>query len=241
MIEICIYFEKDKLNDCLAALQQLNNYKPIYFGMDEELKDKKSLLTDEKRFSEFMKKNSEGFFLHAENCLYNFTISSIGYSILHVDPNVLLTKEWIENFFELISIAEPKFGYAADYDEFKYRNRIYKTLGINHIESWVGRDLTKYIPGLYCYTLLSMDQLEISETEFSELSQQALSVTKMSTNEQIVLFNFYDDFDLWKHYKKELDALCKRLPSFFSKDEVQEDIKNVSNYIEFCNATDKWL
>lgn len=54
-------------------------------------------------------------------------------------------------------------GYLPEADarvqgaEYTRRNRYFVTIGTNHIETWVGRDLRKYISGLYWRTGIGSD------------------------------------------------------------------------------------
>ena len=181
MIKICIYFEKKNLNKLLNSLQKLELHRPVYFNCDEKLKakDKKNKTNDAEKFILFRSFDPGGFLLHAKECIYNISIRDKGYSTLNIFPSGSLSTNWIETFFETIAVANPMFGYAAAGSEYKHRNRIFVTQGKNHIESWVGRDLNKYIPGLYYYTLLSKRVLDTLGVSYSELVSLALSEKTM--------------------------------------------------------------
>lgn len=50
-----------------------------------------------------------------------------------------------------------RFFFAADRDEYEHRNRFKAEVGDSLVEAWVGRDLTRYLPGLYWRTMLPRD------------------------------------------------------------------------------------
>jgi hypothetical protein len=240
LIEVASYFLKDDLNNVLASLKKLPEIlRPIYFSDSESVADSQSLLSDTKRFDSFLKKNPDGFFLKGDNCLYDFKLYSKGYSQVYLDlPDGL--QEHLIPFFEEIAESVPVFAYAADEGERKHRNRCYKTIGANHIEDWVGRDVSKYISGLYCYTLISSELIEQHGLDTETLAASALLHSKLGCKGQLHLFKFYDDTREWKAQSERLDELCYTTEGVFSIRNVLSATEGINNFADYDDVIFEW-
>ncbi|PIV31053.1 MAG: hypothetical protein COS35_03360 [Zetaproteobacteria bacterium CG02_land_8_20_14_3_00_50_9] len=106
-----------------------------------------------------------------------------------------------------------------------------------HIESWVGRDLSKYIPGLYWQTYISVDLAK----EHSFDLAKACQIAEESTDyEKGVLLRFFEDPLDWNQYAEKLDNLCLTMDGVFSIKEVHSIISSSINYIELCSVLRQW-
>lgn len=240
MIEVASYFSKDDLISVLGSLQKLPEaIRPIYFSDSEYVADLQSLVSDTKRFDKFIDKNPDGFFLKGNSCLYDFKCFSQGYSQVYLDLADDL-QEYLIVFFELIAESSPVFAYAADGEERKHRNRCYKTIGANHIESWVGRDVNKYVSGFYCYTLISRDLIEKHSVNIEKLSSAALLHSKLGCNDQLHLFKFYDDTREWQSQSERLDDLCYATEGVFSIRNVLSATEGINNFSDYDDVIFNW-
>ena len=176
-MELAIYFEGQDVESALGALEQLPEpLRPVFFSEEESVKDKKDLVKDDRRFKRFRRDRSLGFFLFAEHCLYDISTRPNDLAVIYVDPKEDADfMDLAPAFFESMSTTQPVFGYAADTKEREHRNRLFKEIGVNNIEAWVGRDPSKYVPGLYWHTLLSDQIVSDHEVDIGALSSKAES------------------------------------------------------------------
>lgn len=240
MIEVALYFLKDDLNSVLGSLQKLPEIlRPIYFSDSESVVDSQNIFSDRNRFDSFLKKNTDGFFLKSDNCLYDFKLYSKGYSQVYLDlPDDL--QENLITFFDVMAESNPVFAYAADEGERKHRNRCYKTIGANHIEDWVGRDVSKYISGLYCYTLISSELIEQHNLDIETLAASGLLHSKLGCKGQLHLFKFYDDTREWKAQSDRLDELCYTTEGVFSIRNVLSATESINNFADYDDVIFDW-
>lgn len=227
------------MDNVLGSLLGLpDSIRPSYFSDNENLSSSKDKVTDKQRFDKFVAKNPEGFFLLGEKCLFDVKLSSVGYSSVYLDlPEEL--QSVIPAFFEILAQEDPIFGYAADVAERKHRNRFYLTIGANHIEDWVGRDLDKYVSGLYCYTLLSNSLLAQHQINLSSIQADALSVTSLG-NGSIHLIQYYEKTADWQTYAAKLDDLCDKTTGIFSTKKVEEAVNGISNLFDYDDIIVNW-
>lgn len=126
----------------------------------------------------------------------------------------------------------------CDHDEFKYRNLIHLDLGTMQVESWVGRDVSRYVPGLYYLTAIS-NQLLLS-LHVGEASLEGLARFLHRKTSEGRLFEFYDDIDKWEEFAGYLDKLCVELNWIFSKSLLERQLVGVKNYKEARNVLKNW-
>jgi hypothetical protein len=144
MLKTGIYFESGALDWILKALLDLPDpFKPVHFSEEEYIQSDKDVLADTQRFSRFRKNNQAGFFLFSNTCTYNFFLYRRGYPIFYCDFKNMRLCSHIDSFLATVAEARPVFGYAAERHEYEHRNRYFITIGKNHIEAWIGRDLNK--------------------------------------------------------------------------------------------------
>ncbi len=131
------------------------------------------------------------------------------------------------------------FGHAGDTEEYKHRNRHYITIGINQIEAWIGRDLEKYIPGVYWYTLLSDELPSKHGVDLASLSAEAISTETLGDG-SLHLLKFYENPEDWKDNAERLDKLCERTDGVFSRKSVEAAVSDVTNYLEYSDIIADW-
>lgn len=240
-VEVVIYFEKKDVEKLITSLMGLPEALiPRIFGASENRKNKKDQVADEERFKSFKQRNPAGFFLYAENCTYNLFIHSRGYSILYVDVLKLGQNfSFIQDVFHAVLSVQPVFGYAAEIDEHKHRN-VYKiTIGMNHIEEGVGRDLDKYIPGVYWQTMLPDALLKKHHVDIASLETEAISSETLGDG-SFHLLKFYESPDDWKQNAERLDNLCQRTDGMFSKRSVELAVAGVATFQEYDDIIFEW-
>jgi hypothetical protein len=262
MIRATAYFRNGIGSDALVeALKELPEpIRPVYFAADEGRIKKADKLTDEKRFHAFLKENALGFFLYTENnSSYDISTSSVGYAHVGLYATSEVQNDCAVYFLKRMAELNPVFGYACDYQEqtpdstgsyvlsngdsigeYYHRNRHYFTIGKNHIESWIGRDLDKYIPGVYWLTLLSDDMLARHGVNVADLLSETVANETLE-NRSIHLLRFFDKPEDWRENAVRLDNLCERINGIFSRRAVDKALANkVVNYLEYSEIIRNW-
>lgn len=258
-VELGFFFDKKNVRQLIDLLQTLPAYlKPIYFGEEETLKNKKDQLADGPRFEKFMSRNAEGFFLFADACVYNLFIHEVGYSRFFCD---IQSEEFYLDcplIFKAVAPILPSFGFVGENQEREpdsdgsyvitheqvtserdHRNKHFVTIGKNHIESGIGNDLNKYIPGVYWYTLLSDDLLSKHGVDLASLSDEAISNEPLGDG-SLHLLKFYEKPQDWKVNAERLDNLCEKVDGVFSRRSVEAAVQGVSNYLEYDDIIADW-
>ena len=237
MIEVRSYFSKYDINKVLEILLILPEaIRPTHFSDRDDVVNSKNLISDKNRFKTFLEKNSTGFFVQGKNGIYNLNISSKKIDLYLPDK----FQEYIQTFFEAITPLNPDFAYAADDEEREHRNRCYKTIGINQIESWVGRDINKYVPGLYCCTLLSKNLLDKHNINLKILLDAATSHKILDREEQFHFFRFFENTKMWKTEAQKLDQLCFQVEGIFSIKNVIDATEDIDNYLDYSDIISEW-
>lgn len=258
MVEIGIYFDKNRINKVIDLLQVLPAHlRPNYFSEEETRKSEKDKIENKKRFDKFMNRNATGFFLFAEYCTYDLSIHDIGYSTLFVDMKGEAYSD-VSMLFDAIVPASPVFGFAGWNQEREpdaggsyvithgkvtserdHRNKNFITIGMNHIESGIGNDLDKYIPGVYWCTLLSDELLNKHGVELASLSAEAIT-TEILGDGHFHLLKFYENPEDWRQNSERLDDLCERIDGIFSRRSVESAVQGISNYLEYDEIITDW-
>ena len=239
-VKIGVYFDQEDAERVIDSLQSLpSTIRPIFFSEEESLKSRNDQLIDEQRFRKFRDRNPAGFFLFSESCSYNFFINRKGYSVafLYLEDRRLYTE--IPILFGAVAAAAPMFGHAGDSEEYDHRNRYYITIGMNQVEDWIGRDLEKYIPGTYWYTLLSDELLSKHGVDLASLSAEAISTETLGGG-SLHLLKFYENPEGWRENAEHLDDLCERTDGVFSRRSVEAAVSGVSNYLEYDDIIADW-
>lgn len=169
--DVCfnLHFRKEALEDILDILLKLPEpFRPTKFShYERQVRNKEDLIANKKRFEKFKEDNPLGYFLFAPKCKYN--ISNYSKSPLEVDVYRTRGKEDFKKTEEILkNLASEKtiFGFLCSRAELKNRNYCYIDLRdvpgskFTSISGFIGRDLGKYIPGVYWVTIVSGELLE---------------------------------------------------------------------------------
>ncbi len=237
-IKVFAYFEKENLPKLMQALRDLKSCNAKSIGEFEKPKESDIALEDSEQVQSFLIRHSEGFFMHSNRGLYDVSLYEGTFSTVCFFSNGDLKEECISNILNAYASADAEFGYAADEQEYEYRNRIKLDISGSEVESWVGRDLTRYLPGLYYFTLISHRQVEQKSVDTETLKVNALSCTEVS--DKATLYKFYDNSTQWESFKSKIDQLCRLNKGIFSKDDVEEVALKASNVMDFIMKTRQW-
>ncbi len=102
----------------------------------------------------------------------------------------------VRDFLIHMATPRPFFGFACTQEELEYRNRITIKFGINTMESWVGRDTRRYVPGFYWWTLLPASLAEQHGIPLSVLVEAAQEHIELEGQQH--LLRFYEKPEDWQ-------------------------------------------
>jgi len=237
-MNICCYFEKKQLDKLIQALTLLDSCNVDSIGEEEKRTKSDVQLKDTELTQRFISEHKEGFFLHSSKGLFNISTYERTFSTVCFYPFGRLVDKDVINVLKACASAHAEFGYAADEEEYKYRNRIKVEFSGSEAESWVGRNLSKYLSGLYYFTLLSRKQISDKSIDFEELKASAISLFQLT--DDVVLLKFFENSELWEAEKDKIDQLCRSNKNIFCKDEVVVEAQCSTNVMDFIMKTRAW-
>ncbi len=192
-------------------------------------------IQDYDKFLEGVMKHETGFFLKGPSITYDISLagnrSIICNCFLDVDPALA------KIFLTLMAKAQPVFGFACAPEEREYRNRVTIKQGVNTIESWVGRDTQKYIPGLYWLTLLPAELAEKRGASLSVIGGIALEHLELEGQQH--LFRFYEKPENWRS-AAAVKELCSSLPGIFDIEKVRPQLESAKTFLELNTMINTW-
>lgn len=243
MIELSVYINNQENDAFINNLMQLPPpLVPIHFAQDEKVivnKNEDKVLNVES-FEDFKQRNPLGFFLYSSECEYDLKYFSDTdyFNVFMIFSKGCNVVELVPEFFKRISPNRPIFGYAANFEERNHRNRHFIKFGMNNIESWVGRDIDKYIPGFYWYTVLSRQIMEKHGVSLSDILPHVLS--SQGNDIDTIVLQSYEDPNSWEAHADKIDALCEELNGVFSIIDVQKAARGCKSYLEYNEAIEPW-
>ena len=242
MITATLYFENGiDTGGLVKVLQGLPEpIRPVSFAADEGKISKVNVLSDRGRFEKFITKHPTGFFLYSKNkTLMDLSTGRVGYAEVTLWLEAGQPATLVPIFMRALVGHKPVFGFACENVEYKHRNRHYLTLGENHIESWIGRCVERYIPGVYWYTLLSDELLAKHSVALAELTAEAM-VSEALGDGSLHLLKFFEHPEEWEGQACRLDALCARIKGMFSRGSVDTAVAGVTTYLEYSDVIAQW-
>lgn len=235
MIEAGLEFE-GAIDGVMAAFADLPSpFRPVQFSHEEKLGSNADRIDDQKRFAAFVAKSESGFFLLGPGVIYSIRIAPgkplICDCFLDVEPEVA------ELFLERMSQANPIFGFACAPGERERRNRFTTQQGVSTIESWVGRDTQKYVPGFYWLTLLPDVLAAHHGVPLSAVEAVAEGHIELQDGQH--LFRFYKRPEDWQA-TAAVENLCASLPGVFDIERVRPQLSAAKNFLELNSMLREW-
>lgn len=136
----------------------------------------------------------------------------------------------IEQLIVRLSREKVVFGYAACSEERAHRNRISEKKPYGIHEGWVGRDIKRYLPGVYWITLVPLKTLENLGIALDAIREIAIS-TEIVENTN-VLAKLYERPTEWSKKAEAVDAWCIKTSGCFSKKKVEAEAEGVTDFLE---------
>ena len=202
------------------------------FGEDEA----GVLIGDAGRFLREFRYPVGGFYLISAGATFDIREIRNGRLICHVFFGDISFND-IREFLIHMAVAKPIFGFACATEERKQRNRITTVQGVNTIESWVGRDTQRYIPGLYWWTFLPASLAEKHGVPLPVIASVALEHIELE--EEKHLFRFYENPDDWR-LTTVVAGLCSSLPGIFDVEKIRPQLEGARTFLEYCALADAW-
>jgi hypothetical protein len=207
--------------------------RPIFFGHGES--DKAGRIDDTNAFERFLKKSQSGFILRRSGCSYGVRMAAgkplICDCFLDVSPAAAKT------VLMHLARARPVFGFACEPKEYEERNRVFAQVGTAKIESWVGRDTTRYLPGFYWLTLISQTVLESARLDLKLIREYA--VAEISPEEGVLVFQFYDAPQDWRSNLR-MSELYSRTDSVFKIEDIRPQVAAAGDLASLRQILANW-
>lgn len=207
--------------------------RPTHHSLGED--ERGQYIADPTAFIEAVNDDQRpGPYLTNRHCSYSIDLSEQNITCLcEIDVEPGLAKQFLLH----MAAARPKFAYACMFEELRHRNRTKIELGVNSIESWVGCDIRKNIPGFYWLTLLSEDLAQKHGVSLSAVEEVALEHIRLEGDQH--LFRFYDHPEDWKNTDR-VAHLCSLLPGVFDIGKINSLLTTVKTYAEYDALISKW-
>jgi hypothetical protein len=205
--------------------------KALRFAYGERVA-KVNLISDEKRFAAFKRDElfPGGFFLKTEHLLVRFErIDDAHHSVWALG---IKKRAVAESFFEDLCAFNPLFGFCCTWDEYWVRNNVWHEefgSGDHSSSSYLGRDLKRYIPGLYWRTVISTELADRHGVDLVSLGPRVPQHEKLS--DTLHLFAFGDD-PLGHRNDDIADRLCRATPGLFNWDLVMPQWRAAKDWRE---------
>ena len=243
MMEAEAYFSPDagarELVDILLRLP--SPLTPVRFSETEGRAPKANRVSDGRRFSEFVERNLFGFFLFTEDrSLIDISPAPGGRGHARISLDVKSGDPGVaEQFLSTMAEHAPVFGYAGEHEERRHRNYKIQPLAPPDVSygSYIGRDLDRYVSGVYWQTLLSTALLDRHGIE--ELRQHAVS-TKSLGGGAVRMLKFFDDPSNWREHADRLDDLCENTRGIFSRRILDAEAEGVDECDKYTSILYGW-
>ena len=236
MISTELEFASGNLEGVLAAFLSLpSSLRPRHFSDDEVDVSRRKSIDNSRDFALFFHKRTTGFFLFGPflSCLASIAPSKSIIIYCSIDGEPALAKQFLIH----MASAQPIFGFACAPEEREWRNRVVTKQGLNSIESWVGRDTLKYIPGLYWLTLLPNALAQKHGVSLAAIESIARDVIEIGSGQ--LLFQFYERPEDWRS-TAAVAELCASLAGIFDVEKVRPQLANARNFLDLNAILRNW-
>jgi hypothetical protein len=177
--------------------------------------------------------------IHLQNSAVDYDLRRAGAHSFLVDADLgTIPNDAVRDFLINLAALHPIFGFACTQEERVYRNRITTTFGINVMESWVGRNTRKYIPGLYWWTLLPASLAEQHGVSLPALERSAQEHIELSGQQH--LLRFYKEPEDWRSASFMAD-LYRSYPGIFDVEKLRPKLQGKTKFLEINAILDEWM
>ena len=175
-----------------------------------------------------------GYFLHSESAVFSVSLSDATVKFFIECKTDEVVQDLIKGLFNI----PVKHVFAAQLQEREHQNRIIVKKKYGTHETWVGRDLTKYLPGVYWLNLVPKSLLE--QHGIDAQSIDSISTVFKKVGDDKYLFQLYPNSIDWMEHAKSIDAWRLKTPGVFFKKSAETALEAASNFLEASKATGEW-
>jgi hypothetical protein len=248
-ITVKLEFESHAYNEVLSLFLYLpEKLRPVYFCEDDKGKRiQDNLIENHDKFWAFVDENPQGFALRGmKGTNLEYSIDSSRTKTFASFNELKVSPELAQVFLEHMSGAKPLFAFAGLWDEYAYRNQafiendILAKINISSVSACIGRDLNKYIQGLYWLTptLIPDTLLRRHNVPLQTLLDVALTYKILPGN--LHLFKFYGTPQEWEIRKDKMDQLYDSLPGVFNMGKVKPSLMEFKTRDELDKNLSQW-
>ena len=240
-VSLSAYIPITSFEVCIDMIIELPEpLKPLQYASGERRpKAGHQMVSDKNGFAMFVDQNPTGFMLFTQKLRFNFVrrVDS-EYFMITVDAgkrdlSELLALSVITAFCS-VNLA---FAFVSEELEYYHRNRVSQKFGGSHMEAWVGRELTKYLPGLYWITIVSLKECKKRAWSFSDLPENC---ERLNVSEDYLAMKFYGRANEWLRTCEMIDNYCFTHECFFQKKRVLVELDSATDSEKFCQIVRKW-
>lgn len=270
MLTHSIFYEPavgDRLVLSLLSLPDL--LRPRHYGLGERPTERDGDVSDSEAFASFLRSN-KSYDLRASKCHYDIMMSrgkDVSLNIYsHYGSQWSAGEDYVQRAREPLK-AEPeecrkgdelslvimqhllkdvpiRFAYAAQHDELSHRNGFYREYEVHgrtmHMPLRIGRDYTRYLPGLYWMTAISADLLAHRDIRLDNFPDWLRVSTYEPLGGKTYFLRAYDHSWQWRDYAAKIDDLCERLAGCFSVRRIRAELMDAHTPAEFSSAVGRW-
>jgi len=245
-MEIVAYFEND--NDVLKWISLQRDFLPEEValhdaGVDEGKVSEKSILDDPKRFNQFLKENKYGFYLF--NKLKKSVSANVSFLVGDRNPYIYYFQDdrrckiLIKNVYVIIEsyiLANALLAYACYDEEREYKNRIYVRFEVETVEAWVGRDIKRYLPGIYWITWISNRYASMHKLSPVEIAAEVGAEIRSLHDGHLLQLGQHPSE--WRNYLEKIKKYTAGKDNIFFVDKV--NVADIKTDAELDKITKKW-
>ena len=230
----------ETLRTVVAALLELpDGLRPDRHSLGEDERGKP--IEDVEEYLDGLSNDPVPPFLRGEGVSYN--ISAPGNVPVKCDCELHGPPHLVETFLTHMAAANPVFGYACTWEELEHRNHLvskirYRSGVTGTSEQFIGRDTSKYVPGLYWLTLLPEALASRHGVPLAEVAKVALEHTRLAGGQH--LFRFHERPEDWAERRQALDEVCASLPGVFNIADVKPLVAGVTDDRELSRIVSPW-
>jgi len=178
-MEIKAYFKnrKDLVGWLVKQLSILpDNICLKYLGVNEGVINKRDVISEEKLLNEYIAENPQGFFAFSEgkanaNIEFENEYSSISMYCDDESSGELALN--VDKIFGSFIKYNAYYIYSALDLEFRNKNKAIVQQNTDTIEFWLGRDINRYLPGIYWRNWVSEEYQDFLKINIHEVIDQA--------------------------------------------------------------------
>ncbi|MFQ4138136.1 hypothetical protein PGN35_017640 [Nodosilinea sp. PGN35] len=238
MLIALFYFTKGQVEEIINFVCALPApFKPVFYSEEEEPESKEIIAFDEESVELILSQPPQKYFLSSNICRYHILLRE-DYAVLYVDNFTFPFNSTIDALIERISEVSIYFGCICEEEERIHRNKVNRVMGKNIIESWVGRNPFRKVPGLYWKTILSSQIIVQNNLDIEKIKESAKHIYPL-TKKAFVL-TFFEDPQDWRDYSEALDLTCSSFEGIFSKEQALLETSQIDDVMTYIAEISKF-